>query len=314
MSPRDQVKPPKRRQASHPAPPTIALIGFGEVGQTLAPDLWAQGVDDLAAWDRLFSVSSSGPRRTINACAQVKAARSMASAVAGRNIVICAVTAGNCITVAREAAASLAPNTFYLDLNSVSPQTKKAAAEIITAAGGRYVEAAVMSPVAPRRIASPILICGPHATAFLPLARTVGFSGMRHFGPIIGRAAAAKMCRSMMIKGLEALFLESLLTARRHGVVDTVLESLHDLFPHEQWESVAHYFISRSLQHGVRRSEEMTEAARTAAEIGVEPLMSVACAMRQEWAALNRPPRLSTNLTALLDGVLATDADLLESA
>jgi len=291
------------RPAGGPAQ-RIALIGYGEVGQILAADLHAAGARDVVLWDRLFPTAASAPSRAA-AVSKAQVANSMAAALERRSLVISAVTAANCVPTAREAAASIAPGTIYFDLNSVAPQTKRTAAAAIETGGGRYVEAAVMSPIAPKRIGSPMLIGGPHASAFEPLARELGFTSIRVFDSAVGRASAAKMCRSVMIKGLEALFAESLLAARRHGVEQTVLESLRDLFPHEDWERIAAYMISRSLEHGSRRAEEMREAAHTVADAGIDPLMSLACAARQEWAAARRPARAPGSLAELLDTVLA---------
>lgn len=287
------------------AQPRIALIGYGEVGQVLAADLKVAGVSDVVLWDRLFPISSSAPSRVAE-WAKARTASSMAEAVTGRTLIISAVTAANCVPAAREAAGAIAREAIYFDLNSVAPQTKCAAAAAIEAAGGRYVEAAVMSPIGPKRIGSPMLIGGPHAAAFEPLARTLGFTGIRVFDSAIGRASAAKMCRSVMVKGLEALFAESLLAARRHGVERTVLESLRDLFPNEEWERIATYMISRSLEHGRRRAEEMREAAQAVADAGLDPLMSLACAARQEWAASRQPAHAPASLAELLDAVLAS--------
>lgn len=290
------------------APPRIALIGYGEVGQILAADLEVAGVVDVVIWDRLFPISSSAPSRAAES-AKARTAASMAEAVTGRTLIISAVTAANCVPATREAAGALAPQAIYFDLNSVAPQTKCAAAAVVESAGGRYVEAAVMSPIAPKRIGSPMLVGGPHAAGFEPLARAIGFTGIRVFDSAVGRASAAKMCRSVMIKGLEALFAESLLAARRHGVERTVLESLRDLFPNEDWERIARYMISRSLEHGRRRAEEMREAAQAVADAGLDPLMSLACAARQEWAASRRPAQTPAALAELLDAVLASSGN-----
>jgi 3-hydroxyisobutyrate dehydrogenase-like beta-hydroxyacid dehydrogenase len=113
------------------------------------------------------------------------------------------------------------------------------------------------------------------------------------------------MCRSVIVKGLEALLAESLLTARRHGVEAAVLASLQDLFPVADWDRLARYMISRSVQHGRRRAEEMAEVVRTVAEAGVEPWMSRGCVERQQWAAAHPQALSHEALTGLLDAVLA---------
>jgi 3-hydroxyisobutyrate dehydrogenase-like beta-hydroxyacid dehydrogenase len=283
----------------------IGLIGLGEVGQVLANDLNRNGSVDVCAWDRLFPREDSEPHRAAAALPFLKMASSMAEAVRTRALVISAVTAGECRAAALEAAPALSPRTYFLDLNSVSPQSKVEAAHAVESAGGLYVEAAVMSPIAPHRIASPVWLGGPHAEQFLPLAKSLGFAGAAVYSATIGEASAAKMCRSVIIKGMEALLGESLLTARRHGVEEAVLASLQDLFPVGDWHKLARYMISRSLRHGHRRAEEMREAARTVAEAGLEPWMSRGCAERQQWAATHAAALRHEALADMLDEVLA---------
>jgi 3-hydroxyisobutyrate dehydrogenase-like beta-hydroxyacid dehydrogenase len=277
----------------------IALIGFGEVGQTLASDLTRAGVAQITVWDLKFDDPDSIPSQSLPARA-VRAAASAAEAVAGAELAISAVTAAQDLEAARSVAAHLATGAFYLDLNSCSPGQKQASAEAIHAGDGRYVEAAVMSPIHPKNIASPMLLGGPHAAAFLVAAEGLGFAGASSYSQTIGQAAATKLCRSVMIKGVEALLTEALLTARHYGVEQTVLDSLSDLLPLPNWNATAQYMISRSLEHGARRAEEMREAARTVCEAGVRPLMSDAIAERQDWAA-GRKQALSPDLITMLD-------------
>lgn len=279
----------------------IALIGFGEVGQTLARDLAKAGVAEVSAWDVKFADPASIPSRAL-ADHTVRAAAGAADAVAGAELVISAVTAAQDLAAARSVGAYLEDGAFFLDLNSCSPGQKLASAQTIDSGGGRYVEAAVMSPIHPRDIASPMLLGGIHAADLLTAVEGLGFTGARVYSDVIGRAAATKLCRSVMIKGVEALLAESMLSARHYGVEQEVLDSLSDLLPLPDWNATAQYMISRSLEHGTRRAEEMREAARTVAEAGVEPLMSEAIARRQDWAADYRDA-LSPDLVAMLDAI-----------
>jgi 3-hydroxyisobutyrate dehydrogenase-like beta-hydroxyacid dehydrogenase len=277
----------------------IALIGFGEVGQTLAEDLAGRAA--LSAWDVQFPDPQSLPRLGL-ARRQVRVGRDAQDAVADAELVISAVTADQDLAAARSITASLPRGAFFLDLNSCSPGQKLASAEVIEAAGGRYVEAAVMSPIGPKRIGSPMLLGGAHAAEFMSRAGPLGFTGARPYAERIGQAAATKLCRSVMIKGVEALLTESMLAARHYGVEQEVLASLSDLLPIPDWEGKAQYMIGRSLEHGTRRAEEMREAARTVAEAGIEPTMSAAIAERQAWAASFRDA-LSGELAAMLDAI-----------
>jgi 3-hydroxyisobutyrate dehydrogenase-like beta-hydroxyacid dehydrogenase len=282
--------------------PRICLLGFGEVGQTLAADLRAR-VDGIVAWDLEFADSASAPALAARRLG-VTAAADARSAVTNADIVISAVTAAQIGEAALSVAAHLKRDAYYFDLNSTSPAAKQAAAARIDAAGGRFVEAAIMSPIAPRRLASPLLLGGSHATSFLPLATHLGFTGAQLFSEQLGGASAAKMCRSVVVKGLEALMLESLLTARKFGVEQAVLDSLQSTLPADAWRSQGRYMISRALIHGRRRAEEMREAARTVAEAGLVPRMSDACAEWQEWAA-DHSAAADEGLEQMLDTLLA---------
>jgi 3-hydroxyisobutyrate dehydrogenase-like beta-hydroxyacid dehydrogenase len=282
----------------------ICLLGFGEVGQALADDFQSAGLAQLTAFDLLFKHTESAITRAAVE-ANVRVANSAAEAVATADLVVSAVTAGQDVAAARSVVGAMKPGAYFLDVNSVSPSVKAQGAALIDGSGARYVEAAIMSPIHPKRIGSPMLFGGKHAAGFLPLARRLGFSGAEVFSEQIGRASAAKMCRSVMIKGMEALLTESLLSARHYGVESTVIDSLRNLFPAADWSTLARYMISRSLIHGKRRAEEMREVAQTVAEAGLQPHMSAACAERQEWAASFRDAASIEELEAMLDAVLS---------
>ena len=198
---------------------------------------------------------------------------------------------------------------YVVDVNSVSPATKQQAARLIEAASGRYVEAAVMASVPPKRIATPILLGGPHAEAFKRDAAPFGMN-LTVFALDIGRASSVKMCRSVMIKGLEALTTECILAARHYGVEADVLRTMGDTLPHPDWPGLARYVISRALIHGKRRAEEMREVARTVEDAGIEPLLSRAIAERQDWAWRRGDEigaaRDARDLATLLDALSAT--------
>jgi 3-hydroxyisobutyrate dehydrogenase-like beta-hydroxyacid dehydrogenase len=263
---------------------TIAIIGYGEVGRIFARELIALGYR-LRCSDLLLDDPKSGPEMRAHAeQAGVTACSSVAEALAGANIVMSAVTASSSLAVAEEAARHIGAGQFYLDLNSASPSTKQKSAAAIDAAGGAYVEAAVMASVPPYGIRVPIILGGKKREALIALL-PAGKMQMQTGVEEIGVASAVKMCRSIMIKGIEALTVECMLTARRYGVEDRVLASLDETFPHMEWQKQADYLVSRVVQHGRRRAAEMREVARTVEEAGLEPLLAAPTAQRQDWMA-----------------------------
>ncbi len=287
----------------------VALVGLGEVGRTFAEDLRSSGIRDLTVWDTAFADPTSRASRNARELG-VAPSGSAPSAVAGADLVVSAVTAAQCVAAAESVATGLTGGTWFFDLNSSSPGHKRAAAAAVGAAGARYVEAALMSPIGPRRLLSPFLLGGPHAREFASAAGLFGIGDVTVVSDDVGRAAATKLCRSVVVKGLESLLTESLLAARVHGVEREVLDSLPNILPAADWEAVAGYFISRSLQHGQRRSEEMEEAAATVAEAGIEPWMSAATVERQRWAARFPQAVEAGSAIGMVDAVLAAlDAD-----
>lgn len=285
------------------AAPRICLLGLGEVGQALAEDLRARGLR-LTTWDIQFSDARSKPVRAAERLT-LPLPPDVRAAVSDAELVVSAVTAAQCVTAAQSVAPHLRAGAWYFDLNSVSPGSRVAAADVVTQAGGRYVEAAVMSPIHPQRSASHMLLGGPHAQAFAPLAGTLGFTGAQVYAAHYGAASAAKMCRSVVVKGLEALMLESLLAARHFGVESTVVESLRGWLGRDAGDGFAQYLLSRALIHGRRRAEEMREVARTVSEAGLAPRMSEACAQWQDWAAGRIDQPQESPLPALLDELRA---------
>jgi 3-hydroxyisobutyrate dehydrogenase-like beta-hydroxyacid dehydrogenase len=200
------------------------------------------------------------------------------------SFILSAVTASNTLSVAQEAAKHIRPGSVFLDLNSASPGTKLQCAAVIEAAGAHYVEAGVMTSVPPYGIRVPMLLGGVKASA-LAAALTIWHLDATAVSDKLGIASAIKMCRSVMIKGLEALVIESYTTARAYGVEDYVLPTLQETYPGIDWQEQGAYLFSRVVQHGKRRAEEMREAANTVRETGAPPLMAAAIADKQQWVA-----------------------------
>ncbi|MFZ2388284.1 MAG: DUF1932 domain-containing protein [Polaromonas sp.] len=264
----------------------IGLIGYGEVGKIFSAGLKDKpGVTTLSAWDvKLANPATQAAEQAHAQAAGVTAQPSARALCEASDLVISAVTASNTLAVAQEAAQFIRPGTIFLDLNSASPGTKQQCAALIDAAGAHYVEAGVMTSVPPYGIKVPMLLGGAKAAELAPLLTGWGMD-VKAVSDRLGVASAIKMCRSVMIKGLEALVIESYATARAYGVEDHVLPTLQETFPSIDWSEQGAYFFSRVVQHGQRRAEEMRESANTVREAGFEPLMAAAIASKHQWVA-----------------------------
>jgi 3-hydroxyisobutyrate dehydrogenase-like beta-hydroxyacid dehydrogenase len=263
----------------------IGFVGFGEAGYNLAKGLRGAGVTLMFAYDINAQTAKLGERIMRRAAETEVTLFESSECLAGESdILLSVVTASSAAEAAAQTAPYLRPDHYYADLNSVSPETKRAIERIIAAAGSRFVEAAVMAPVPPYGHRVPMLLSGAHAQAFADLLSPAGMR-FEVVSDQVGAAVAVKMCRSIIVKGLEALLFECALGAAHYGAEDRVFASLEETLPGMNWSKLADYMIGRVVEHGERRAREMEEVAQTLRAAGIEPIMAEATARRQEWGA-----------------------------
>lgn len=284
----------------------IGFLGFGEAGFHLARGLRKAGAPPLLAFDIKAHDAAAGEKiRSRASETGTRLANTPQELADGCDVILSVVTASSALDAARSVAAALAADHLFVEMNSVSPATKREIAAAIGCGTGRFVEAAIMLPVPPSEHQVPILLNGPAASE---LAAALTPYGMRLdvMDGAIGAAAAIKMCRSVVVKGLEALLLECALAAGQYGAGERVFDSLTESYPGVDWRKTSQYLIGRVLEHGERRAREMEEVAETLRAAGIEPLMAEATARRQDWeASLRREGRLTGPRPESIDEMLA---------
>ena len=253
---------------------TIGFIGFGEAGSTIARGLKSAGLDRIVAYDIR--------PKTSDIATIVASPRELA---ASADIIFSAVTSSSALDAAKQNAPFLTPGHLYADINSVSPALKQDIDRVVSATGARFVEAAVMAPVSPYGHKVPMLLGGAGATAFVEAMSPFGMKMEILEGATVGSAAAVKMCRSIVVKGIEALLFECVMAATKFGADDLVFASLKETWPGIDWKKLADYTTGRVVVHGERRAREMEEVAETLKAIGIDPIMAKATARRQDWSA-----------------------------
>jgi 3-hydroxyisobutyrate dehydrogenase-like beta-hydroxyacid dehydrogenase len=259
--------------------PSIGFIGFGEAGSNIAKGLKSAGLAQIFAFDidpdrvRQRAADTGVPLLASN-CELAKAAQ----------VLFSTVTCARAKEAAEQTVSFLGGHHIYADLNSVSPALKREIADVIAVGGASFVEAAVMSPVPALAHRSPMLLGGAAAAKFKELMSPFGMR-LEVVSESIGTAAATKMFRSIIVKGLEALMLECVLAAGPYGADERVFSSLGESFPGIDWQRLANYMVGRVVVHGERRAREMEEVAETLRALGIEPIMAEAAARRQDWCA-----------------------------
>ena len=268
------------------SPPVVGFIGFGEAGSAIARGLRSAGVDQIFAYDIKSDSSDFGSRIHERAReSQTTLVDSSSDLAEVSTLLFSTVTSTSALDAAKETVASLSARHTFADLNSVSPALKQEIQKVIDESGASFVEAAVMAPVQPYGHKVPMLLGGPGADAFAATMRPFGMRLDVLTGAKVGSAAAVKMCRSIVVKGLEALLLECVMAATKFEADGLVFASLDESFPGIDWKKLADYTSGRVVVHGERRAREMDEVAETLRAIGIDPIMAEATARRQDWSA-----------------------------
>src|ERR1700688_466680 len=292
--------------------PRVSFIGFGEAGHAMAAGVREAGIERIAAWDILFPQAEGERLKAAAKTIGVRLANSAADAVAETDMIVSAVTAASSVEAARSVFAHLKGSPYYLDINSVSPGRKQETAKLL-GERARYVDVAVIAAIYPARNRTPLLIARPHAEEISALLRELEMQ-LTVVGTQTGHAAAIKMIRSVMIKGIEALSFECFLAAARAGVLDEVTVSLKNNYPSLDWSKIAEYNLERMASHGERRAAEMEESAATLRELGLDPLMVDATVGRQrEMGAIGKNETVRASLksgrAAMLNAISAAAKD-----
>lgn len=241
------------------------FLGYGEAARAFHESLAAESVSFIA-YDLKLAEPESGMR-----AAMLERGAEPCDAIAGlaeADWIFSAVTADQSLLAVEPLLAHLRQGQVFIDINSVSPDRKRATASLVEGAGAVYLDMAVMAPVHPRKHRTPVLIAGGDAGRLLPQLAELGFSASVA-GDRPGAATAIKMVRSLFVKGLEAITVEALLAAEASGCFDEILVSISASFPGLDWPRFAEYQFERTTVHGKRRAAEMRESAATLDALGL---------------------------------------------
>lgn len=270
---------------SAPEPRVIALLGFGEAGSAIA-----RGLTEAGAWRDRGEPGSNTPRqvmaidtaldRDARGKALGEAARALGIPIKGgydatladADLIFAVVPGEDAAPAAQAAAPHLKPGALYLDLCTVTPAMAEADRAIIEAAGARYVDVAVMGSFYSSGHKAPLLLAGEHAGEACRWLVDQGFVATV-LGPRPGSASGVKMLRSIMMKGIEALAVETLVAAREQGLLEEVLACFGDV-DGRPFRDTLQNLVRTHVVHAYRRWEEMGMVARTLQEAGIEPLMT----------------------------------------
>jgi 3-hydroxyisobutyrate dehydrogenase-like beta-hydroxyacid dehydrogenase len=255
----------------------VGFLGFGEAGSALARGLAAAGFEDLVAYDVAWQESALVRERGQSTGTYLVG--SPAELTTHAQVIISVVVCREAALAARSVIDTVDDRHWYLDVNSVAPQTKRTAATWFAARGANYLDVALMANVSSDLARLPLLVAGRRDPAIVDPLAAAGLR-FRFVSDQPGDAAGIKMCRSLLVKGLEALALEAMTASYASGVHEQVLLSLEESFGTETFADLVRHLVGRHAVHGVRRADELEEVAESLRDAGLEPLLADAATAR----------------------------------
>lgn len=251
---------------------SVGVVGFGEVAGMLSTQLVSCGVP-VYVYDVNQRRKGGMAKLKKRDGADLVSFLSIEEVAARSDILISTVPPGEALAAAREAISHLCSDTFYVDLASVGSQTKREIDGLMVGAGLRFVEGVILEAVSIARTRARILLCGPYAGELALTLRSWGLNA-EDFGTEIGRASNLKMVRSIVMKGIEAILVEALTTARRKNLDHDLWATLSDVFDRYGFEKIALTLILSHCAAARRRYAEMSDVVDTIREAGIKPIVS----------------------------------------
>jgi 3-hydroxyisobutyrate dehydrogenase-like beta-hydroxyacid dehydrogenase len=251
----------------------LGFIGFGEAASRFAKDLSQAGLQPIAAYSpSAAKAGADDPVRQKAADAGVDLVPTL-KALCERSTLIVSLTPGKlALPVLRKVRRHLKAHHIYVDASTASVKDMERAAQMLEG-GAAFVDAAVMDPVPMNGIKVLTVASGSHAEEFRALLGAYGMN-IQVVGEKAGAASAMKLLRSVCMKGLAALLLESLEAAQRYGIADALAADMARFINGRPFEDVMKRFVCGTAIHAGRRVHEVSEAMALLKSLGASTRMT----------------------------------------
>lgn len=260
----------------------MGLVGYGEIGSTIGKGLRDAGLASVHCYD---NAAFDGPyARLIQSRAEQAGVTLVRSAqqLAAESELIVGFTPGSASVTSAEGFASvLGREHVFVDFASATPKVKFAVADALQGTGAALADGSILGNPA-NGFAMPMLVSGPAAQravqSLVPWGMQIEVAGER-----LGVASGIKILRSVLFKGIEALFDEMILAARGYGMDEAVVASAFKTLERSPWPEILRTVVPSGAIHARRRAEELEMAAEAIEGAGIEPIMARAGAARLRW-------------------------------
>lgn len=253
----------------------LGILGFGEAGLRFAQDLSQGGLTDIVAYSRTGAKEpADGPLHAQAAAAGAKLVKTLRALCKGTDVVIALTPGKSAVAAARKTVKYLSPGQIYVDMSSAAVKTMEDIAQLLDGKA-RFIDAAIMSPVPLNGIKAGVAASGADAEAFRALMEPYGMT-VTVVGSKPGGASAMKLLRSVCMKGLSGVLIESLEAAQRYGVLDAVAADIAGSFEERSFAEYMKRYVCGTVVHAARREHEMADALALLNALGSSTRMTKA--------------------------------------
>lgn len=249
------------------------IVGLGEAGGRYAAALVEAG-HDVTATDPADTPTPAGVTRV----------GTVEEAVVGAEVVLVMTSAAVAPRICEAAIPRLAAGACYADFTSSAPGVMRRLGEDVEAAGAHFADVAILGPVPWHGAQTPLMVSGEGAKTVRELLEPVG-APVEVLDEPPGSAMAHKLLRSVFMKGLASLVLETVEAGRAAGYEEWVRDQVATQLAGDG-QAVIDRLLTGTRTHASRRLHEMVDAAAYLEELGVTPLMTAGTVKLHESVAV----------------------------
>ena len=266
----------------------LGYIGFGEAAYNMGKGLKKEGFEDIRAFDVALNMGGPAKEVFLNRAkdAGVTVANSAQEVVENCEVVVLCVPAKFTGATADGLLPWAKPGQLFVDTTTALPHIKEAEAAKFAEKGAKYVDSAMLGSLVVSAHKVPMLASGDGAEEWkermTSFAMKISLVGP---GSKPGEASRIKLARSVFMKGIEALIVETFLFARKMGIEENILASVTNSLDKESFKDMAARMAGADLVHSERRAFEVGEAMELMHEVGIEPLIAAGAKKRLEKSA-----------------------------
>ncbi|MBU8598829.1 3-hydroxyisobutyrate dehydrogenase [Niallia circulans] len=248
----------------------VGFLGFGEAAYELSNGLRKEGLKHIKAYDVMISHKTAGAlikKRAEEADVQLVA--SVRELITDMDVLFVAVPASKALEVSLNIRSELKGESFlYVDVSASNPSIKQEIEKKLEKVNIPFVDAAMLGPLPVYKHKVPISASGNGIQEFID-KMTPYHMNISAVGSKAGDASAIKLIRSIFMKGIVGLYLETLQASETYNVSQEVLSSLAETMDSHNFMDTLNRLVTSSAIHAERRAYELQNSVDMLKEVGI---------------------------------------------